>query len=236
LTDRRTCWRPGPDLHREIINGPVCFFAEHSIGSKDGRVPRYADSHACVRCISALTEGRLTLDVHRIHQKHRRKFLEFWSFVQMGEPDECWEWQGVTYSSGSPAYRIKRFWSRASQFSASRAAAWFAWGDIGRLPITQVCGNIKCCNPLHIRVKSVPHFYHHRRLQLVDLEFSAAKLMRETCHFLEATRRRNPTAFEKLLRINQDWVAWRLLNESGEGEDVADDDVLPDGDELADSG
>ena len=58
---------------------------------------RYTDSHACVRCISALTEGRLgSLDVHKIHRTFRRRFLEFWSFVEIGDPDECWNWHGNT--------------------------------------------------------------------------------------------------------------------------------------------
>ena len=59
-------WALPPDLHTKIESGPICFFHEHSIGSRDGQIPRYSDSHACVRCVSALTEGRLSLDVHKI--------------------------------------------------------------------------------------------------------------------------------------------------------------------------
>ena len=74
-------WPIPPNLHSKIEGGPVCFCKDHSIGSKDGRIPRYSDSHACVRCISSLTEGRLSLDIHEIEKKHRRRFLEFWSFL-----------------------------------------------------------------------------------------------------------------------------------------------------------
>ena len=91
-------WPIPPDLHSEIEGGPFCPFHEHSLGSRDGRIPRYTDSHACVRCISALTEGRLSLDVHKIHRTFRRRFLEFWSFVEIGDPDECWNWHGNTHS------------------------------------------------------------------------------------------------------------------------------------------
>ena len=70
-------WPLPPNLHSEIAGGPVCFHADHSIGSKDGLVPRYTDSHACVKCISALTEGRLYLDVHKIEIKYLLRFLEY---------------------------------------------------------------------------------------------------------------------------------------------------------------
>ena len=83
-------WPIPPDLHTRTIGGPLCPHAEHSIGSRDGRVPRYDDSHACVRCIAGLTEGRLSLDVHKIEKTHRRRFLEFWSYVEIRGLDECW--------------------------------------------------------------------------------------------------------------------------------------------------
>ena len=59
-------WALPPDLHQRTVGGPLCYFRDHNLGSRDGRIPRYDDSHACVRCVSALMEGRLSLDVHRI--------------------------------------------------------------------------------------------------------------------------------------------------------------------------
>jgi len=204
-------WKIPPNLHQEIDGGPICFFHEHSIGSHDGRIPRYSDSHACVRCISSLTEGRLTLDVHRIHRKHRRRFLEFWSFVEISDPDDCWEWHGGTRMDGTSTYfSLPRYWCQGAQFSASRVATWFSWGDIGRLPIKHICRNTNCCNPLHIRCIGVPHYYHNRKLQLVDLEFKSRRLIEQTQLFLETTLERVPSSFEKLEKINADWLHARL--------------------------
>lgn len=204
-------WVLPPDLHSRMTGGPICPFTDHSLGSRDGRISRYDDSHACVRCVSALSEGRLSLDVHRIHKSFRRRFLEFWSFVDIDDPDECWEWRGNIHSThGTSYFPFPRFWSSCKQYSAPRVATWFTWGDIGRLPIRNVCGNANCCNPLHIRVKGAPHYFHNRHLQLVDLEFSSHKLLHETQAFLTTTRDKDPRRFEKLERSNRLWIESRL--------------------------
>jgi hypothetical protein len=204
-------WPIPPNLHSEIGGGPPCFFADHSLGSRDGRVPRYSDSHACVRCIAALTEGRLSLDVHKIHKKHRRRFLEFWSLVELGEPDECWSWHGAMHSrANTTSFPIPRHWGSGRQYAAPRVATWFTWGDIGRLPIKHLCGNNNCCNPSHIRIQGVPHFYHNRQLQLLDLEFNAHRLQAVTQQFLETTRQRDPQRFAHLERTSRVWLEFRL--------------------------
>lgn len=208
-------WAIPPNLHSETIGGPLCFFHEHSIGSRDGRVPRYSDSHACVRCISSLTEGRLSLDVHKIHRQHRRRFLEFWSFVAIEDPDTCWPWQGSMHSiSHSTYFPVPRHWCAGRQFSAPRVATWFTWGDIGRLPIKNVCGDVTCCNPLHVRIVGVPHYYHNRKLQLIDLEFSSKKLLIETQQFLEASRDKTPARYRKIEQVNRHWIERRISQDT----------------------
>ena len=199
-------WAIPPKLHSKTEGGPICFHCEHSIGSKDGLIPRYTDSHACVRCISSLTEGRLSLDVHKIEKKYRRRFLEFLSFVEIRGPEECWPWRGKFHSrSNSSYFPMPRHWG-----SGPRVAAWFTWGDIGRLPIKAVCGDNNCCNPLHLRVKGVPHFFHNRHLQTVDLEFSSNKLTHETQLFLETTHDKDPKRFKKIQAANRMWIDFRL--------------------------
>jgi hypothetical protein len=215
-------WPLPPDLHSEIMGGPLCFFHEHSIGSKDGRVPRYSDSHACVRCISSLTEGRLTLDVHKIHRKHRRRFLEFWSLVELRDADDCWPWHGNTHARGSTYFAIPRHWHKSRQFAAPRVATWFTWGDIGRLPIKNLCGNCDCCNPLHIRVQGVPHYYHNRKLQTIDLEFSTHKLNHETLLFLHTTQERDPKRFAKLEKASRIWLEFRMNSDGPISQELID--------------
>lgn len=218
-------WIIPPTLHSEIQSGPSCFFHEHSIGSRDGRIPRYSDSHACVRCVAALTEGRLSLDIHRIERRYRRKFLEFWSLVDMRSSDECWEWQGRRRARWNSGYfHIGRHWTRGNTYPAQRVAVWFTWGDIGRLPITPICKNSNCCNPLHLRIKAVPHYYHHRKLQVINLEFDSSKLNRQTQEFLEVSLTKAPRQFEKLEQHNPAWIEQRLFGGELEDEDEDDDD------------
>jgi hypothetical protein len=207
-------WLIPQDLHQRITSGPLCPFIEHACGSLDGQVPRYDDSHACVRCVAALTEGRLELSVRRIHPQLRRRFLEFWSFVDIDHPDDCWEWQGQRYADGSSTYfPFPRFWGRGRQYSAPRVATWLTWGDIGRLPLKHTCGNHLCCNPLHIRVRGVPHFHHNRRLASIELTTSAQRLLQDTGEFLSITRERAPGRYRRLERMGAEWI--RLRAETG---------------------
>lgn len=203
-------WTIPGDLHTRINPGPLCPFVDHSHGSLDGSIPRYDDSHACVRCVASLTEGRLELDVRKIHPQYRRRFLEFWSLVDIRGPNDCWEWQGSRYARGSSSYfPFTRHWGQAHQYSAPRVATWFTWGDIGRLPITHSCGNNFCCNPLHIRVRGVPHFHHNRRLAGVNLVIPARKLIGATRDFLCLTREQAPANFRRLQKMNAEWISMR---------------------------
>lgn len=200
-------WAIPSNLHDSTYSGPACPFHEHAIGSKDGNIIRFQGSHACVRCIAGLTEGRLSLDVKRVSKRYRRRFLEFWSLVHLNDPDECWPWMGLTHSKTKSSYfYFPRHWTSTRQYSAPRIAAWFTWGDIGRLPITHLCETKNCCNPLHIRVRGVPHFYHRRKLQSIDLSFSSRRLHRDTSQFLELSRDATPERYEALQEINADWI------------------------------
>lgn len=204
-------WKIPDDLHSRIIQGPLCPFLDHSHGSLDGQIPRYDDSHACVRCISALTEGRLELSLPRIHPQFRKRFLEFWSLVDIGDPMDCWAWQGCHYKDGSSTYfPFKRHWGGGRQYSAPRVATWFTWGDIGRLPIKNICEDPFCCNPLHIRVQGVPHFYANRKLSTINLFPAASVLASDTQAYIEAARDCSPAAFARLERANAEWIRQRL--------------------------
>lgn len=204
-------WLIPQDLHSQIVHGPLCPFTEHSFGSLDGQIPRYSDSHACVRCIGALTEGRLELSINRIHRTYRRRFLEFWSFVEIGDPEECWDWQGQMYRNGFSSYfSFRRHWGRAHQYSAPRVATWLTWGDIGRLPIAHICGNHFCCNPLHIKVRGVNHFHHRRHLLTIELASSRRRLIRDTQEYLEVTREKLPSTYRKLEEVNAAWIRRRI--------------------------
>lgn len=223
--------------------GPHCPFAAHSLGSRDGNVPRYKDSHACVRCVAALSEGRVSLDIHRIHRNWRRRYLEFWSFVDIQGPGDCWGWRGggaTSATSRRTVFPIMRHWIQrpsipgrshtggwSASFSAPRVAGWFSWGDFGTLPITNTCGNVGCCNPLHLRVLEVPHFCHNRKLQRIDFSFDSRKLQSHILDFIETCRTRRPEFYAKLRKRNGDWIDHHLAALGPELPVPAADEVDP---------
>jgi len=214
-------------LHRSTHDGPLCFFHAHNIGSRDDQIPRYDETEACVRCCSALLEGRLTIDVHRIDRRWRRRFLEFWSFVRITGPADCWTWQGRKRSNGKGVVVWSRHWaSRSNNFSPSRAAFWLSWGDIGRLPITHTCGNPDCCNPLHLRVQGIPQYTRFTNTFKLDLEFHSKKLVTETQEYLETAHDRNMERFEILRSYNPEWIDYRVDDE-GYLADKLDEELGP---------
>jgi hypothetical protein len=204
-------WAVPEDLHSRVAPGPLCPFREHVISSVDGEIPRYDDSHACVHCVAALNEGRISLDIRRILPRMRRRFLEFWSLVEVRSMDECWPWRGPLYRDGSSSYfPMPRHWSTSRQFSAPRVATWFSWGDIGRLPIENICGNKLCCNPLHIRVRGITHFHHRRRLASVNFVASTSQLIDDTSEFLLISHEQAPERLKRLERLSADWIKARI--------------------------
>ena len=73
----------------------------------------------------------------------------FWSKVNVGEPDECWEWQEK--SRHEHGYGVFRPTKDSGTVKAHR----FAWSVTnGEIPSGQVlrhkCDNPPCCNPNHL--------------------------------------------------------------------------------------
>lgn len=197
-------------------------FRDHSTASRDGRIPRYSDTQACVQCVKELTTKRCSLDVHRIHPHWRRTFLEFWSLVEIREFSECWPWHGNRRNNADSGYfSIARHWTTGRAFSPSRVAFWMTWGDVGRLPIRLVCQNPCCCNPLHLRAEGVQHFFLNQRLQIMSLEFSSKELARQTAAFIRGSSGGAKKRANAYWRNNQAWLQQRL-----EGDPVSSEELV----------
>ena len=150
-------------LSNTAEQGDLCLYAGHGIGRFSASSMRYDSHQACVRCVASAREGRLSFDLDRLLKKERKRALKFWSKVDMGAPDECWNWQGyVTKGTGMPQFPWRRPGiSSSTQHHPQRVAMWFTWGDLGYTGVKSVCGNKYCCNPFHLIPQNIGVFVDH---------------------------------------------------------------------------
>lgn len=72
----------------------------------------------------------------------------FARFVQVGEPNACWEWTGFRIPDGYGQITIR---SRQRTYKAHRLAWEIAHGPIPEgLQVCHKCDNPPCCNPAHL--------------------------------------------------------------------------------------
>ena len=140
--------------------GELCIYSGHSVRRFSASSMRYDSHQACTRCVAAAREGRLSFDVSRLLRKHRKRALKFWSQVDICEPDECWNWQGVINAkTGQPQFAWRRHGiSSSTQHHPQRVAMWFTWGDLGYTGVKTTCGNKYCCNPFHLIPQNIGVF------------------------------------------------------------------------------
>ena len=139
-------------LSNTAENGPLCLYKGHSIGRFSDSSLRYDSHQACVRCVAAAREGRLSFDISRLLKREQKRALKFWSQVDIGQPDECWNWQGYkNKQTGMPQFAWRRPGiSSSTQHHPQRVAMWYTWGDLGFTGVKTICGNKYCCNPFHL--------------------------------------------------------------------------------------
>ena len=75
---------------------------------------------------------------------------KFWARVAVGDPSECWPWQGPRNKQG-----YGYLWFCGTGVPASRAAFIIANGDLPktnrlRVNVCHTCDNPPCCNPAHL--------------------------------------------------------------------------------------
>ena len=66
------------NLSNTSVEGELCLYTGHSLGRFSSASMRYDSHNACVRCVAAAREGRLSLDLNRLRAPYRTKALKFW--------------------------------------------------------------------------------------------------------------------------------------------------------------
>ena len=139
-------------LSNTAEEGDLCLYSGHALGRFSSSSMRFDSHAACCRCVAAAREGRISLDIDRLLKKNRAKALKFWSQVDIGAPDECWNWNGsINSRTKQPQFAWRRHGiSSSTQHHPQRVAMWFSWGDLGFTGVKTTCGNKYCCNPFHL--------------------------------------------------------------------------------------
>ena len=143
--------------------GELCIYSGHSLGRFSSASMRYDSHQACVRCVAAAREGRMSFDINRLMKKQRKRALKFWSQVDIGAPDDCWNWQGtINAKTDQPQFSWRRHGiSSSTQHHPQRVAMWFSWGDLGQAGVKTTCGNRFCCNPFHLIPQNIGVYVDH---------------------------------------------------------------------------
>jgi len=155
-----TYGRRNLQLSNTAEEGELCLYAGHSIGRFSSNSMRFDSHQACVRCVAAAREGRLSLDIDRLLKRERKRALKFWSQVDIRTPDQCWNWEGcINKRTDQPQFSWRRHGiSSSTQHHPQRVAMWFSWGDLGFAGVKTTCGNKYCCNPFHLIPQNIGVF------------------------------------------------------------------------------
>ena len=150
-------------LSNTAEEGELCLYAGHSVGRFSSTSMRFDSHQACVRCVAAAREGRLSFDIDRLLKKEQKRALKFWSQVEIGSPEDCWNWKGcINKRTEQPQFAWRRHGiSSSTQHHPQRVAMWFTWGDLGFTGVKTTCGNKYCCNPFHIIPQKIGVFVDH---------------------------------------------------------------------------
>tara|TARA_B100001778_G_scaffold158518_1_gene130307 strand:+ start:4441 stop:5208 length:768 start_codon:yes stop_codon:yes gene_type:complete len=151
------------NLSNTAEEGALCIYSGHSIGRFSASSMRFDSHQACVRCVAAAREGRMSFDIDRLLKREQKRALKFWSKVDIGQPDECWDWQGYKApGTGMPQFPWRRPGiSKSTQHHPQRVAMWYTWGDLGYTGVKSTCGNKYCCNPFHLIPQKIGVFVDH---------------------------------------------------------------------------
>lgn len=139
------------------------------------------------------------LTVVAVTQKEQERF---WSKVERGGPDECWNWKAYKLSFG-----YGRVGWRGGVQLAHRVSYALAFGDIpeGQCVLHR-CDNPSCCNPAHFRLGTKADNNHDkdnkgRGRAVKGSAHGQAKFTEADALLVKRTRARTGFGYRKIARL-----------------------------------
>jgi hypothetical protein len=141
---------------------------------------RDSKNHWCYFCVKKILSNVCGFDINYIHTDYKIKYYKLWNQLEIKTPEECWEIASSDIYTPKrvcfPSYRSNYSKQKSENVTFHKAIYQCAWGDIGSLVVTKVCGNPKCGNPLHL-ISSWNRLYPPGSVTPFEIVFKPEKLM-----------------------------------------------------------
>ncbi|MEY2997877.1 MAG: hypothetical protein RIQ82_1258 [Bacteroidota bacterium] len=162
-----------------------------------GHTVRDRKENWCYHCVHKIQSNLCGFDINYLHVEYKAKYEKLWKKIAIGSMGECWAIDTPgPYAPKRvcmPSYRSAYSHQKAENLSFHKAIYNCAWGDVGGMVVTRLCGNPRCGNPLHM-VSSWNKLFPPESIHPFVLEFQAEKLM------VYGKNKNNPLLFNQSFR------------------------------------
>jgi hypothetical protein len=138
---------------------------------------RSLENHWCYHCAEKIRDNICGFDINYMNGNYKHKYYDLWLQIPVGHVEDCWEAPALTKKRiCMPSYRSGYSDQNSANVNAHKAVYQCAWGDIGAMFVTRICGNKDCLNPLHL-VSSWNRLFSPSTISPFEYSFKPEKLM-----------------------------------------------------------
>jgi hypothetical protein len=136
--------------------------------------------HWCYECVQRIKSNICGFDINYLHVHYKHKYHSLWKQINVTHSDDCWLINAPTKTSAKrvcmPSYRSGYSQQKSENVNIHKAIYQCAWGDVGSMTVSRLCGNLLCGNPLHM-ISNWNRGRPPKNVSPVETEFKAEKLM-----------------------------------------------------------
>tara|TARA_B100000131_G_C18020773_1_gene574457 strand:- start:203 stop:865 length:663 start_codon:yes stop_codon:yes gene_type:complete len=146
-----------------------------------GHTIRDTKEHWCYHCVLKIKSNICGFDINYLDINYKTKYYKLWHHINVKNFEDCWE-ASLPGKRGLhrvcfPSYRTQYSCQKSENVTAHKTIYQCAWGDIGTMFVTRICGNPWCLNPLHM-ISRWNRDNFPQKINPFVLKFDAQKLMR----------------------------------------------------------